>query len=295
MLRLVERGLVELDAPVARYLEEFPYPKVTVRQLLTHTSGLLNHLVMFERYRDRIARHEDGKPLPITNLDVVRFLASAKPETQSEPGATWDYNNINYIVLGHLVGTVAGAPIGAAVRREVFEPAGMKTACALPEYTLAGKQPPGLAVAYVQGDNGEWLPADTAPGWEFVTELAGTIGDGGIGGSARDLLAFDRALAGGKLLGPAMLRAAVTPAKLADGSSVRNENWVVTSYGLGWTLAEDGRSVWHTGDWGGYLTWFKRYLDTDRTVIYLMNRRRQDWSWLAELEAIVGREASLRE
>lgn len=294
ILRLVQRGLCGLDDPVAKHLREWPYARVTLRHLLNHTSGLLGHDAMFERYRDRIAREVGSERQAVTNADVVRFLVGEQPPAAAAPGAVWDYNNVNYIVLGYLFERLAGIPIGAALRREVFAPAGMRGAFVIPDHTLAGEPAPNLVADYVRDpQDTRWLPAQSAPGFEFLTVLGGTVGDGGIAGTARDLLAFDRALANGTLLGEGMLREAFAPAVLADGTKVENRSWVVTSYGLGWTLAADGSSVWHTGDWGGFLTCCKRYLATDRTLVYLLNRRRDDWSWLGDVEAILTAEQPL--
>lgn len=118
VMQLVDAGTVDLDAPVRRYLPGFRVAdaaatdRITVRDLLTHTSGLPTAVGI--------------APLttPATTLEArVRDLATA--QLASEPGTSYAYSNANYLVLGRLVEVVSGEAFGADVRTHVFEPLGM--------------------------------------------------------------------------------------------------------------------------------------------------------------------------
>ena len=118
VLQLVDAGKVDLDSPVRRYLPEFRVAdagatdRITVRDLLTHTSGLSTAVGV--------------APLttPATTLDArVRDLAAA--QLTSEPGTRYAYSNANYLVLGRLVEAVSAEPFGTYVRTHVFDPLGM--------------------------------------------------------------------------------------------------------------------------------------------------------------------------
>jgi CubicO group peptidase (beta-lactamase class C family) len=118
VMQLVDAGEVALDSPVRRYLPEFRVAdpavsdRITVRDLLTHTSGLSTPVGI--------------APLTTapTSLDArVRDLATA--ELVSEPGTRYAYSNANYLVLGRLVEVVSGEPFGAYVQAHVFNPLGM--------------------------------------------------------------------------------------------------------------------------------------------------------------------------
>lgn len=123
VLRLVDRGLVDLDAPLARYVPEvrFAEPgfedRVTIRDLLQHTSGL----------PDNSATQESdlyGKPDPAAMGRWV--LAQGATIPHNPPGRFWNYSSANYMYLGHVIERVSGLGFPAYMEREVFAPAGMR-------------------------------------------------------------------------------------------------------------------------------------------------------------------------
>jgi uncharacterized protein YbbC (DUF1343 family)/CubicO group peptidase (beta-lactamase class C family) len=109
---LIERGTIELDAPVSRYIPEFRggwRDEITIRHLLTHTSGLRPDL--------------DLSP-PWTGYDTAIRMAVAE-EPRQRPGYTFRYSDINFELLGEIVRRVSGDPLDVFARREVFAPLGM--------------------------------------------------------------------------------------------------------------------------------------------------------------------------
>jgi len=107
--KLVEQGKVSLDAPVRTYLGEYADPDVTVRHVLTHTSGIRPGLVS----RDDWQGYDEG---------VRRALAEVP---LNRPGAVFRYSDVNFIILGELVRRVSGEPLNVFARTHVFEPLGM--------------------------------------------------------------------------------------------------------------------------------------------------------------------------
>ncbi|MCB9892393.1 MAG: beta-lactamase family protein [Planctomycetes bacterium] len=284
-LRLARAGRVDLDVPVKNYLMAFPASDITLRHLLTHTSGLLDHIQFFAKHEQetRDILRSSG---PVNNADVLRMLVADDAAIAEPAGTSWRYSNIGYSIAVSALEAATGEPIAKLLQSEVFTPAGMKHAVVLGTAGRTGGAPAALAVDYVKTDD-SWAPRASVPEWEFVERLGGTIGDGGIAGRPRDLLAFVRSFTSGKLVGMELRDTAFAKAKLLGDAPVRNEGWQVTSYGLGWTLADDGAWVGHTGDWGGFLSYVKYWPATDTTLIYSIHRRRDDWSWLGELEALV--------
>ncbi|MCA8970402.1 MAG: beta-lactamase family protein [Planctomycetes bacterium] len=286
-LRLARDLRVDLDVPVKTYLPAFPSSDITLRHLLSHTSGLLDHYAFFGKHEQE-TRDILAATGPVTNADVLRMLVADEAAIAEPPGTSWRYSNIGYSIAASTLEAATGEPIAKLLEREVFAPAGMKSAAVLGGSGRMGSAPAALAVDYVKPSDA-WLPRSAVPEFEFVQRLGGSIGDGGIAGTARDLLAFVRSFTKGQLTGCELRDAAFAKAKLRGGAPVRNEGWQVTSYGLGWTLDDDGAWVGHTGDWGGFLSYVKHWPATDTTLIYLIHRRRDDWSWLGELEALVGK------
>ncbi len=128
VLQLVDRGLVELDAPAVRYLPSFRLAagadRITVRHLLDHTSGI------------------PGRALRTDRFDVsLADLAEVEPT--AAPGARYDYSDANYLVLGALVGEVSGRPFGSYLRDNVLAPLDMRHAATTEAEAAAVGLPPG--------------------------------------------------------------------------------------------------------------------------------------------------------
>src|SRR5438270_8925352 len=110
---LIERGKIEIDAPVSRYIPEFRggwRDEITIRHLLTHTSGL---------------RPDLDLSTPWSGYDTAIRMAIAE-EPRQRPGYTFRYSDINFELLGEIVRRVSGETLDVFARREIFEPLGMK-------------------------------------------------------------------------------------------------------------------------------------------------------------------------
>lgn len=117
VLLLRDRGVLELDEAVARYIGDFPHgDRISVRNLLAHRSGLAN-LFSYPDYADISRRHYE-RP-----LDLVALVA--EKELQFDPGTRFAYNNMNYTALAYLIEEVSGVPYGEFVHRELLVPLGM--------------------------------------------------------------------------------------------------------------------------------------------------------------------------
>ncbi|MCQ4210882.1 serine hydrolase domain-containing protein [Streptomyces longispororuber] len=239
VLQLVRERRVVLDAPVARYLPDLMRDgegnkdgKITVRQLLQHTSGLPDYLDLLspaEILKDPFAHHD---PRDLVNL------ALAAPRT-FEPGKGWDYSNTDYLLVGMLIEKVTGHPYGDEIRRRIIEPLSLsQTSVPGDDPVIEGTHPRG----YVR-------PGKDAPLLdltEFNPSVAGASGE--MISSAGDLNHFLDALVGGELLYPAELRQMMTTERTGDKGR---------RYGLGLEsnkLPCGGRYWGHGGDVFGFQT-----------------------------------------
>ena len=199
--QLAEAGRMEFDAPIGRYLPDYPNRDaagmVTIHHLLTHSAGLPPY--MSPRYmaeRDRIR----------TLDDLVSFFASEPLEF--EPGSRQEYSNSGFVVLGRIVEKVSGTTYESYVRTHVHDPAGMSHTGFEPA------TPTEAAKGYmVVGPDGRPAmsrgPAPSAgPGPRVLKENTGMLDRGNPAGggysTAGDLIAFAEALRAGRLLGRAM-------------------------------------------------------------------------------------------
>lgn len=252
VLQLVAEGAIGLDDPVINHLPSLPYryADITVRQLLTHTSGI-------------------ARDLRLDNFDDPdRATYEARLDTASAgapPGERFEYSNTGYTVLGWLVSEVEGAPLSDVLRRRLFEPLGMTQA----RYRAPLSDDPLRALPHVL-ENGKPRPAD------YIT---GGFGSGGMSMSAADAAAFALALQEGRFLPAGLADTAWTPARLGDGAEVDLEMFgEPASYGFGWFLARyDGRPLMtHGGGIEGYSANLYHFPAERLTIVVLANTKGRD-------------------
>ncbi|MFE9557292.1 serine hydrolase domain-containing protein [Streptomyces sp. NPDC006703] len=195
MLQLVGEGRVVLDAPVERYLpgvvrgQGNDGRKVTVRQLLQHTSGIPDYLDYL--------KPEDVLSNPLAHYDTRDLvkLALAHPPA-FEPGTDWSYSNTGYLLAGLIIERVTGHPYGDEIRRRVIQPLGLRqTSVPGDDSGIGGPHPRGYA-----------RPGKDAP-LKDITVLNPTVAgpSGSMISSGADLNRFLDALVSGKLLPAAQL------------------------------------------------------------------------------------------
>ena len=262
VLQLVQGGLVNLDTPCIRYLPDFPYPAVTVRQLLTHTSGL-PPLERFEA--DYIRDHPDEI---LSGQKVYDRLVALRKPLLYTPGDQWGYNNFNYLVLALLVERVTRIPFPDYMRKHVFIPAGMKVT-----YIRTPDMPNTTRYTMPAMYFTERLNVDSLDHHRYYTyyNLEGIAGPGNVVSTLQDLWHFDNALRAGKLLRQALLDSAFTPVVLNNGEAYHQAG-STRSYGMGWSLyhnktAPFTKFAFHDGHIVGLTTFLHHNMDQDQTII----------------------------
>lgn len=249
IMLLVEEGRVGLDDGIHKYLHDLPseWLGVTVRQLLTHTSGIPDYeeIQTYEAYRFRF-----------TPEQIIR-VAHSRP-MDFEPGTGWYYSNTGYFLLSLIVERIEGRPLGQVLRSRIFEPLGMnQTRLADPEDII-----PHRASGYWVDRMGVELMNRDA------TQPSSTLGAGGILSSVHDMAKWDEALYGEQLLSEASKAAMWTPTVLPNGDN--------TGYAFGWSVRpyRGHRSVGHGGQVAGFVANFTRLLDDEVAIIVFANRYR---------------------
>jgi D-alanyl-D-alanine carboxypeptidase len=255
VLMLVERGAITLDDPVTKHLPSSPpaWRDVTVRHLLSHTSGLPNYL-------DR----PNSMEWAAREYTVQQLIDSFKDwPAVFAPGERSTYSNSNYVLLGAIIEKVSGMPFDRFVETSIFAPLGMTaTACGSSVRDLSR-----LATAYE--------PARTADGqldWSRLLvarpySFSSVYVVGSCVSSLRDLVRFHDGLVGCRLIGTAAVARSLAPAALRVGVAP------AMSEG-GWQLDGIGgrRAVMRGGALPGVCTWFLTMPDEEVSVILLSNR-----------------------
>lgn len=195
VLQLVEAGRIDLDAPLATYLPDYPnadMARVTIRQLLSHTGGTGDMGVMMPEDGENRTRYR-------TIDEIVALNANRAPAFP--PGSQFDYSNHGFLLLGAVIESVTGEDYYDHVTEHVLRPAGMEHTSWPTLDELDGLE--GVATPYRNAD-GEYVPATDIMPWR------GTPAGGGVS-TAGDQLRFVEALQSGRLITPAMFAEATRP------------------------------------------------------------------------------------
>jgi CubicO group peptidase (beta-lactamase class C family) len=238
IMLLVQDGQLRLEDPVNKYLDGAPpaWKDITIRHLLTHTSGLVREAPGFDPFKIQ------------SDADVIR---TAYPlPLRFTPGEKWEYCNVGYFALAEIIHQVSGRPWTDFLEERVFKPSGMTTT----RPTNTKERLPNRALGYAGDDNRKEADDWTAlrPSGAFLS-------------SVLDLAKWDAMLATDKVLTESSRREMWTPVRLNDGKT--------HPYGFGWELGslKDHRLVQHGGSLPGFRSQFARFVDDRVSVIVLTN------------------------
>lgn len=269
ILQLKEKGKLKLDDPVSKYLPGFLFPNITIRHLLSHTSGLPDFQI-FE------ALHREDTSKIFTNDDIIPALKKFNRPLMFEPGENWAYSNTGYGLLSSIIEKVSRLKYQDYLQKYICRPAGMTSTYV--KTSLVTTNDSNFANGY---DYQSYSPSRLQRVENFKRNkipsiiLAGITGPGNIVSTTKDLLSFDNALYNGKVLHETSLKEAFTPVTLKNGKTP-TLGWAngKSYYGLGWMILCDdsfGKIVWHSGGAPGMVTVFMRNITRSQTVIVLDN------------------------
>jgi D-alanyl-D-alanine carboxypeptidase len=246
ILMLQEDGKLSLDDAVGKYIPGLTRgDEVTIRQILSHTSG----------YQDYWP--EDYVMTPMLQAESAQQIIDTwgKKPLDFEPGTQWQYSNTNFVIAGRIVETITGAPLMDLLVSRIFRPLGMKSVWNSDEAKLTSVD----ATAYYRHALG---PLRVAPkegrGWMFAAgELAMT---------AHDLALWDESLIAQSVLKPESYKQMFTEVKLKDGKG--------THYGLGVEVMDRNghRSIEHSGEVSGFVSDNEVLVDDGVAVAVLTNQ-----------------------
>lgn len=260
---LKEKGKLNYDDSISKYLD-IPYRGITIRHLLTHTSGLPDYQDIMDKYWD--------KTKVAGNPDCIAYLNKYAPPKRFEPGEKYEYSNTGYLLLASIAEKASGKDFIELSRKWIFKKLKMKSTDIRTLEEKKATKNFAIGHIYVEERN-KWVRADSFPASDYTIWLGNRKGPGRISSIAADLLKWDKALYTNKLINQSTLREAFTPMKLNDGS--------FSDYGFGWSLRTDttlGKIVSHNGDNPGYKTQIIRYIDRKKTIIVLNNNAHKDFN-----------------
>jgi D-alanyl-D-alanine carboxypeptidase len=255
VLQQVERGMLSLDDPVAKFIPEFPMQgrRVTVRQLLNHTSGIVDY-------------HYLGDPIEATSrqpkaLDEVMALYAGK-DWVNEPGQKWDWSISGFQLLVTIVERVTGQSFPDYVQQHIFTPAGVTSTTYCDDFTLVK----GLSHAYRKFEASYVAANEDDMAYNSDLRFCSTVGD---------LFRLWEAIRGKPLLRAETLERMITPEGAAVQMSPQDPN---ARYGFAVTLNQEGdhRRIGQHGSLFGYSGSLYDFPDDQLTVVVLSNTEGQN-------------------
>lgn len=246
IMMLKERGKLHYDDSVQQYIPNFPYKGITIRQLLTHRSGLSNYTYFSDKLwpdRKQYMSHED----------VLNLMAEHQPKVYYQPDTRYDYSNTGYFLLAAIVENVSHMPFAAFMQKNIFDPLQMTHTFTFGDSISA--QGAKIATGHTRGRR------KRAP--DFLDTV---LGDKGIYSTVEDLYKWDQALYTQKLVTNETLEEAFT------GELIKKKKGEY--YGFGWRIRELERGdkvVYHAGLWHGYTTYLLRNPKDHSALIVLSN------------------------
>jgi CubicO group peptidase (beta-lactamase class C family) len=272
IMLLEEAGKLTYEDTVSQYFGDFPYPEVTIRHLLTHTSGIDDYIYHGDHWDpDQIA----------TNQDVLAFYQEQKPALKFATGDAFSYANTNYVLLAEIIKQVTGQEYGEFLAENIFEPLGMRRTRTYQRWAEE-EDLDNYAVPHVSYTDHENKTVYVDPVkthlYPLLVASSGIEGDGNIVSTTADLVAYYEAVRTHQLVSAKTLQAAFSPTPLNDGSL----SW----YGFGMYLSQKGEKNWHWGSWPGLQTSYTFFPEDGTIAIYLKNVESQDWSWVRKWEKL---------
>ena len=242
VLMLMEEGQLGLDEKISRYLGELPaaWSNITLRHLLTHTSGVRNYTGLPGM---EASRH-------LTRADFIKALAPHPLDFP--PGESWSYCNTGYNLLGFILEKVSGKSYWQLLDERIFKPLGMTASQSRDLKTIVPRRAAGYEKA-----QGKLINRDS--------DLTDVFSAGAIASTVLDLAKWDAALGTDKLLQRSSREQMWAPVRLNRGQT--------HAYGFGWGLEdfESRRNIGHSGSTSGFSASLQRFPDDRLTVIVLCN------------------------
>ncbi len=222
ILLLYQEGRLDLDDFAVKYLTNFPYKSITIRQLLNHTSGLPNYMYA--------AEHNWKSELPPDNTAMLDLMNKLKMQAYFKPGSRFDYSNTGYFILASIVSKISDQRLGDFLDSRFFKPLNMQHTYVHNPKAESGKDE--LSGFRRYGRSYRSIP---------FTINDGVVGDKGVYSTVNDLFKWNQSLTENTVLNDTILAKAFLPGKTNSGKSV--------PYGFGFRLKQENDSdlIYHNG------------------------------------------------
>jgi CubicO group peptidase (beta-lactamase class C family) len=266
IMLLQQKRLLAYDSSVSAYLPEFPYPGITIRHLLTHTSGLPGWTKLLPASADTATE--------CNNQLLLKRLATVKPPLLSQPGSVFDLSTAGYELLALVIERITGKSYHSYMRQSVFRAAKMFSTSA--EQGTAVKKIKNIRLAYghvYDSAQQSFTEVHLQPAGSRAVYCNGLYGSNSVTSSVFDLFIWHRVLSRNLLLPAAAQQEAFT-AYTFNGMQPKTKNGKQVSYGFGCAISEDnvmGQVLFHNGSYNGYTSYYYRFPGKKLCFVFLSN------------------------
>ncbi|WP_345031048.1 serine hydrolase [Ravibacter arvi] len=262
IMQLKEKGLLQYDDSLTRFLPELPFPRVTIKHLLSNISGIEEFLSWTEGEIDMSASQ--------SNASIIGTLSEKKTQPSFVPGQGFHYSNTNYLLLASIIEIVSNIPFEEYLSRNIFKPCGMQNT------SVGARHKRSLSLEYAydyswDGSQNRLVQTDSLK--RYPKFMSGIKGAYGIFTTSSDLFRWVQALSDYKLVSAATFNEAMTPSFIKDGTMVAEVSPGIP-YAAGWSIIPDdsgSNNMFSSGIYGGYTSLVVRNSSRERTVILLSN------------------------
>ncbi len=248
VMLLAQEQKINIDSTFKKYVTDFPHNNITIRQLLSHRSGLANYMYFTDTFwKDAIKI--------MTTADMYEFYLRHTPTPYLMPDVSFSYCNTNYVLLAILIEKVSGMAFPQFIREKIFKPAGMRHS---------------FYYGFENKNDTDKIVIGRFQNYEYTDKyyLDGVLGDKSLYSTVGDLLLFHKALKENRILKPKYFEQMQQPSY--------DYNVYGGSYGLGFRLKNlpNGKWVYHNGWWRGFFTHFWNRFDKNCCFIVLTNNKK---------------------
>jgi len=255
-MKLKEAGKLDYNQKVNTILPDFPYPDITVKHLLHHTSGLAD----YERLMAYNWKPADtDKKYILGNDEIIEAFYEVNPKLNFKTGEKWEYSNTGYMFLASIVEKISGQHFRVFLKEQIFDPLEMNNTMLYKYQEAEDTNMPNRVFGYEKALNQKDLKLND---YHVLNHVRG---DGAIYSTLEDLYKWNMALSNHKIISKTYLDEAFTPGKLNNGEETR--------YGYGWFIQSKTkpRIVNHSGGWVGFGTYLYNEVDDKSGWIMLTN------------------------
>ena len=258
---LKTQGKLKYSDPVNQYLSDFPYEKITIKQLLNQTSGIPEYTKLINSQRDYFLKKHRETGFVLKNKELAMLFSKNKPALDFEPGTNFKYSNTNYVYLALLIEKISNTSFSKFMSENIFNPLQMNHSVVYEgDKTQFKKRASGYKFDIKKGKQ---VPHDTPL-------FFNVYGDGGIYSSLNDLIKWDKALRDNNFIHQNELQ------EVYNTPEIRGKK---APYGFGWfvrSLPFNGQqAVTHSGKFVGFTNSFFRLINEHQTTIVLSNNFHQ--------------------